>query len=415
MAHSGKTHAVKRDHPQLTTIQKAACHEKFVSLTNDINDTRAAYMDKVQGLAKKHGQSERWTQRQLYLGRKTVCHQRAPNAWNRFVCQRLNDINKGLSHGDRWKLTEFIEDHNGTLKHDYSKLTAAQKNAFVIEIMKRRVEKQKIVCDNLKAVQHDMLTSFAAMDQEWMALCSQLGIKGFYIAVQGGVEDLSRPKLFFLEKAEKFMHTILDSEPCHCNLLLTANEDAPTGALPLIGGHANLPFNEELDGMYYMGGMRGGLGLALKLEAFVVLGLDANVSTTKPRSLNKLIGDCQTHIRDELDYILQENKITAHKITMNYANYERSIVEHYGVTLQGGREQVQTLLDALNNKTCTWSTLPEDKLRQRMTSNRARHANGEAVYKPRKKHTTKTTEKSVVVVNSDTDDLSSSSSDLEDK
>ncbi|KAG2138320.1 hypothetical protein DEU56DRAFT_696887, partial [Suillus clintonianus] len=164
----------KRVCPQLTTIQKSARREKFVSLTNDINDTRAAYMDEVQGLAKKHGRSERWTRRQLYLGGKTV---------------------RRLSRGDHWKLTEFIEDHNETLKHDYSKLTAAQKNAFVIEIMQRRVAKQKIVRDNPKAVQRDMLASFAAMDQEWTALCSRLGIEGFYIAVRGGVEDLSGPKL----------------------------------------------------------------------------------------------------------------------------------------------------------------------------------------------------------------------------
>ncbi|KAG1722018.1 hypothetical protein EDB19DRAFT_1916968 [Suillus lakei] len=342
-------------------------------------------MDEVQGLAKKHGRSERWTRRQLYLGGKTVRRQRTPNAWNGFVRQRLNDINEGLSHGDRWKLTEFIEAHNETLKHDYGKLTAAQKNAYVIEIMKRRIEKQKIVRDNPKAMQRDMLTSFAAMDQEWTALCSRLGIEGFCIAVRGGVEDLSGPKLFFSEKAEKFARTILDSEPQR---------------------------------------------LALKLEAFVVSGLDADVSTTQPRSLNKLISECRTHIQDELDYILREKKITDHKITMNYANYERSIVERYGITLQGwpsallpvrnpsgvgGREQVGTLLDALIKKSCTWTTLTEDELRQRMTSNRERHANGEAVYKPRKKHATKTTAKSAAVVNSDTNDSSSSSSDSEDE
>ncbi|KAG2117735.1 hypothetical protein DEU56DRAFT_747903 [Suillus clintonianus] len=201
MARTGKTHAVKRVRPQLTTIQKSARREKFVSLTNDINDTRAAYMDEVQGLAKKHGwyiyhravlliimlihyRSECWTRRQLYL--------------------------------------EFIEDHNETLKHDYSKLTAAQKNAFVIEIMQRRVAKQKIVRDNPKAVQRDMLASFAAMDQEWTALCPQLGIEGFYIAVRGGVEDLSGPKLFFSEKAEKFARAILDSEPRRLALKLEA-------------------------------------------------------------------------------------------------------------------------------------------------------------------------------------------------
>ncbi|KAG1802337.1 hypothetical protein EV424DRAFT_1545265 [Suillus variegatus] len=172
-----------------------------------------------------------------------------------------------------------------------------------------------------------MLASFAAMDQEWMALCSRLGIEGFYIAVRGGVEDLSGPKLFFSEKAEKFTHAVLDLEPQR---------------------------------------------LALKLT-FVVSGLDTNVSTTQPRSLNKMISECRTHLQDEL-----ENKITDHKITMNYANYERSIVKRYGVTLQGwpsallpvrnpscigGREQVQALLNALDNKTCTWTTLTEDELR----------------------------------------------------
>jgi hypothetical protein len=55
MARTGNAHSVKRVRPQLTTIQKSAHREKFVSLTNDINDTRAAYMDEVQGLAKKHG------------------------------------------------------------------------------------------------------------------------------------------------------------------------------------------------------------------------------------------------------------------------------------------------------------------------------------------------------------------------
>ncbi|KAG1819544.1 uncharacterized protein BJ212DRAFT_1267405, partial [Suillus subaureus] len=107
-----------------------------------------------------------WTWRQLYLGRKIVRCQHAPNAWNGFVCQCLNDINEGPLCGDCWKLTEFVEDHKETLKHDYSKLTAAQKNTFVNQVMKKCIENQKIVYDNPKAVQHDMLASFAAMDQE---------------------------------------------------------------------------------------------------------------------------------------------------------------------------------------------------------------------------------------------------------
>ena len=49
-------------------------------------------------------------------------------------------------------------------------------------------------------------------------MCVSLGIKGFYIAVCGGVEDLSAPKLFFSLKGEKFVRAVLDIEPCHLAL-----------------------------------------------------------------------------------------------------------------------------------------------------------------------------------------------------
>ena len=51
-----------------------------------------------------------------------------------------------------------------------------------------------------------------------MLLCASLGIEGFYIAVHGGVKDLSAPKLFFSLKGEKFFHAVLDIEPCHLAL-----------------------------------------------------------------------------------------------------------------------------------------------------------------------------------------------------
>jgi len=50
----------------------------------------------------------------------------------------------------------------------------------------------------------------------------RLGIEGFYVAVRGGVEDLSGPRLFFTEKAEKFTHAVLDLEPRRMALKLEA-------------------------------------------------------------------------------------------------------------------------------------------------------------------------------------------------
>ena len=40
-----------------------------------------------------------------------------------------------------------------------------------------------------------------------------LGIEGFYIAVRGGVEDLSAPKIFFSPKGDKFVRLVLDLKP----------------------------------------------------------------------------------------------------------------------------------------------------------------------------------------------------------
>ncbi|KAG2106139.1 Alpha/Beta hydrolase protein [Suillus discolor] len=47
-----------------------------------------------------------------------------------------------------------------------------------------------------------------------------LGIEGFYVAVRDSIEDLSEPKVFFTQKAEKFAKDILNVEPRHLGLKL---------------------------------------------------------------------------------------------------------------------------------------------------------------------------------------------------
>lgn len=53
-----------------------------------------------------------------------------------------------------------------------------------------------------------------------MALCARTGTEGFYVAVRGGIEDLSEPKIFSTQKAEKFIKDILHMEPRHLGLKL---------------------------------------------------------------------------------------------------------------------------------------------------------------------------------------------------
>jgi hypothetical protein len=111
---------------------------------------------------------------------------------------------------------------------------------------------------------------------------------------------------------------------------------------------------------------------------------------------------------------MRENKLTD-RMKMNYNNYEHAIVEHHSVALDGwpsellpirnpsrlgGRKSVQLLLNALIEGTCKWTKLMEEELADRITRNHAREAAGETIYKPWKKRTPKTVEKSAATVES---------------
>jgi hypothetical protein len=54
------------------------------------------------------------------------------------------------------------------------------------------------------------------------------------MAVRGSVEDYSEPKLFFTEKAENFVRTVLDIEPRRLALRLESWVVSGIGTLSLI-------------------------------------------------------------------------------------------------------------------------------------------------------------------------------------
>ncbi|KAI6021253.1 hypothetical protein EDC04DRAFT_2901318 [Pisolithus marmoratus] len=60
-------------------------------------------------------------------------------------------------------------------------------------------------CSNPKSISQVVTLAFSKMVQQWMGLCVETGLEGFYIAVHGTVKDLLEPKVFFTEKAEKFV------------------------------------------------------------------------------------------------------------------------------------------------------------------------------------------------------------------
>ncbi|KAG1896356.1 uncharacterized protein F5891DRAFT_1130312 [Suillus fuscotomentosus] len=145
----------------------------------------------------------------------------------------------------------------------------------------KRRDRNKILPHGVPNLIYDSPEDFGALD--FKVSIDHEGIdyvRNFYINASNPVFDIVPPMLGdFIEHCydamgrpavtrlsvwdvyRNILSAVQLAENPHPNLLLTENEDAHASALQLIGGHADLPFNEEMDGMYYMGGVRGGLGL----------------------------------------------------------------------------------------------------------------------------------------------------------
>ncbi|KAG1876976.1 hypothetical protein C8R48DRAFT_541444, partial [Suillus tomentosus] len=168
--------------------------------------------------------SLKWTRSQLFLRSRMLRQQRGVNSWNAFVRVKHMEANEGHERGDRIKLTKFIAENRDQLVHEHSQLSLAEKRALNADVVEARRQKSHAARANPKATRHDMNATFTTMDREWMALCARTGAEGFYVAVRGSVEDLSEPKIFFTQKAEKFVQDVLKVEPRHLDAIALEND-----------------------------------------------------------------------------------------------------------------------------------------------------------------------------------------------
>ncbi|KAG1880937.1 hypothetical protein F4604DRAFT_1922561 [Suillus subluteus] len=273
---------------KLIAAQKQEWHRQQEALTDAIDTAKSVYVQEAAHIAETHRRSLKWMHNQLFLRSRMLRQQHGVNSWNAFVRAKHKEANEDLEKGERIKLTQFIADNKTELVRAHSKLTFTEKRAYNMQVLEARQQRNRITHANPKATIHDVNATFTSMDREWMALCARTGVEGFYVAVRGGIEDLSEPKVFFTQKAEKFVKDILNVEPRH---------------------------------------------LGLKLESFIVSGLDQHTAH-RQCPLNKLISECRTFIQEGLDSIALENNIQ-HPITMNYTNYEQKMVEHRSFALVG--------------------------------------------------------------------------------
>ncbi|KAH7918583.1 hypothetical protein BV22DRAFT_1051637 [Leucogyrophana mollusca] len=276
-----------------------------------------------------------------------------------FAMKMLSEANQDCEAGDRYSLTRFLRERGEPVTRAYRELTATEMAVLRTTLAHVRKDRIRVIRTSPKAILKDINSTFDAMEGEWIAAHKHTGIEGFYFAVCGDLEHYNVPKVFCTERAEKFLKDILEIDPKR---------------------------------------------LALKLESWVVGNLVTETTGRMGRkvSTKELISKCRKLIQEGLDSILAKSKLSSRRVTMNYDNYERQIVERFGVALVQWpfdvvrnpghsdlrpRPNLIKLLDSLGGEdpTCYWVQLTEAQLSARIAENRKRADQGEAVYKARKR------------------------------
>ncbi|KAG1719263.1 hypothetical protein EDB19DRAFT_1836913 [Suillus lakei] len=187
---NNSTAKTKHVRTKLTMVQKVACHEKFVKLTNALTTAQDAYQEEARAIAQEHGRSLKWTCKQLHMG-KGIFNKCRMNPWNAFVRQEMNEYNKvkGRRVGDHLKLPVFITEHCAQLTSSYFCLMMAEKNCLQ---------------DNVEMLRQSHI--------KWTTIQAQTGIEGIYLVVHGNVEQYHEPKLFCMPKVASFIKDVLGME-----------------------------------------------------------------------------------------------------------------------------------------------------------------------------------------------------------
>ncbi|KAG1863676.1 hypothetical protein F4604DRAFT_1929077 [Suillus subluteus] len=189
-----RQHMVHHFPPDILYYAKAERHSQQEALANTIDTAQLAYAEEAAHITETHGCSLKWTHSQLFLRTCMLHQQQCVNSWNTFVRAKLNEANE----------------------------------AYNAQVLEARKKKNQVAQANPKAILHDVNATFTSMDHEarilsffrfksnsffiilqWMALCARTGAEGFYVAVRSNIEDLSEPKMFFTEKAKKFVKEVL--------------------------------------------------------------------------------------------------------------------------------------------------------------------------------------------------------------
>ncbi|KAG0695960.1 hypothetical protein DFH29DRAFT_1004997 [Suillus ampliporus] len=339
----------QRVRAKLTTEQKAKQRNKFVNLTDAIATACETYQEEARAIAQDHGQSLKWTRRQLHTT-KTFLNRWSANPWNAFVRKNLNKYNEGHGTGDRMKLPAFIKAHHAELLSKYYCLMRTEKEDLRKSVVNLRQSCVKVVHANPKVLQKNINATFNIMQNEVLKAC-------IWLCEVMPNNIMSRSS----STHQKW---------CRLSRMFSA-------------------WNQN----------------ALHLKSSPGLSVICAGTVSQRLPLTKLVSLCCQNIQDGLDIIVATlNPAPKKRVVMNYKNYEWKIVETYGIALDGfplgtmqnpgkigHHENLVQLLDSLINNSCAWLKFPDSECTECTKNNCECQANGEQVYKAQKRRAAKAT------------------------
>ncbi|KAI0038964.1 hypothetical protein FA95DRAFT_1612971 [Auriscalpium vulgare] len=342
----------------MTDEAKERRQAKQVRLTKAVQEAQTEYYAKAGEIAVTHGRSLEWVVGQLHLGGRRLARKRAVSPWSTFIARQLRKLNQGKAKGDKLSISKFLGEDGPELQDAYEKLTKSEKEALKEEGERSRSEKKVLpMRKSEKAVQKDFHDTFKAVANEVHGGLQRTQGEAIMIGVRGDVTQYGAPEIYVSPKAKAFLGKAFGMTP------------------------------EQF---------------ALKLEAFVLADLGNDHTSRSKKSMNDDQSTARTWIQEGHDTLLfKQKRIKPGTVKMNYRNYEGKVVEEHKMELRGWplpgpvqnpghlkRQELTTLLRALENQTCRWEAMTDLKLAARIQRNQEREDRGEQVYIRRKSRKT---------------------------
>ncbi|KAF8328053.1 hypothetical protein F5887DRAFT_898053 [Amanita rubescens] len=298
----------------------------------------------VKELAARFKKKEEYI-RVLLCSSSTLKTTRKPNLKNAIIHKKVKELNEGREEGNRLSLLEVQKMIN--VEEIMRELTEEEKTDILQQLEDHRELKHKGARATSISAAQDMRCTMQRLTQEADNLASRTGAHVFLFTTRGHVDDRGIPGWTATENTEAFFSDVLKIEAWN---------------------------------------------LLRKFEQWACANDRSGLAGQKD-SWQGLRTQCSNYILGGLKYIANMDHIS-----MNYVNYEKSIIQKYRLKLVGWPDDVKftnpasltsvddlrKLRHALRTQTCHWVKLSDRELRQHTESIKQREVSGECVGRKRK-------------------------------